>query len=55
MGPLGIYAICAFVMVVLSIGVYINRYYATRKCHQCGAQVELGRSKCHACTYRFIN
>ncbi len=39
----------------LSIGVYINRYYATRKCHQCGAQVELGRSKCQACAYRFIN
>ena len=55
MPPLGIYAICFGVMLVLSIGVYINRYYATRKCHQCGAKVELGRSKCHACAYRFVN
>ena len=42
-------------MVALSIGVYINRYYATRKCHLCGAQVELGRRKCQTCTYRFLN
>jgi len=55
MPPLGIYAICFAVMLAFSIAIYINRYYATRKCHQCGAQVELGRSKCHACTYRFIN
>jgi hypothetical protein len=55
MPALGIYAICFGVMLVLSIGVYINRYYATRKCHQCGAKVELGRSKCHACAYRFVN
>jgi hypothetical protein len=55
MPPIGIYAICTAVMIALSIAVYINRYYATRKCHQCGAQVELGRSKCHECTYRFVN
>ena len=55
MPALEIYAICFGIMLALSIGVYINRYYATRKCHQCGAQVELGRSKCHACAYRFIN
>ncbi len=55
MPPIVIYAICAAIMIALSIAVYVNRYYATRKCHACGAQVELGRSKCHACTYRFIN
>ena len=55
MPPFAIYLICFGVMFVLSIGVYINRYYATRKCHQCGAQVELGRSKCQTCAYRFIN
>jgi hypothetical protein len=53
--PLTVYAICIGVLFALSIGVYINRYYATRKCHQCGAQVELGRSKCQTCAYRFIN
>jgi hypothetical protein len=55
MPPIVIYGICAAIMLGFSIAVYINRYYATRKCHQCGAQVELGRSKCQACTYRFIN
>jgi hypothetical protein len=53
--PLAIYAVMLAVMVVLSVGVYINRYYATRKCHLCGAQVELGRSKCQTCAYRFLN
>ncbi len=55
MTPLGVYAICLGILLALSIGVYVNRYYATRKCHQCGAQVELGRSKCQTCAYRFIN
>ena len=55
MPPLVIYLICTAIMGGLSIGVYLNRYFATRKCHACGAQVELGRSKCQACTYRFIN
>jgi len=55
MTPLTVYAICFGIMMALSIGVYINRYYATRKCHQCGGQVELGRRKCQACEYRFIN
>jgi transposase len=55
MHPLAIYVICATVLLALSILVYLNRYFATRKCHACGAQVELGRSKCQACTYRFIN
>ena len=49
------YVICAGVLVALSVGVYINRIFATRKCHACGAQVELGRSKCQDCAYRFIN
>jgi hypothetical protein len=53
--PLAIYAVIAAVMTVLSVLVWVNRYYSTRKCHLCGAQVELGRSKCHACAYRFIN
>ncbi len=55
MDPLTIYVLLFAILLVLSIGVYINRYYATRKCHLCGVQVELGRSKCHACAYRFIN
>jgi len=55
MPPLAIYMICVLVLFVLSIGVWVNRYYATRKCHLCGAQVELGRSKCQACAYRFVN
>ena len=55
MDPLAIYALLFAIMLVLSIGVYINRYYTTRKCHLCRVQVEIGRSKCHACAYRFIN
>jgi hypothetical protein len=55
MAPIAIYFVLATIMLALSIGVWINRYYATRKCHACGAQVELGRSKCQDCTYRFIN
>lgn len=55
MGPLAIYTILALTMVALSIGVWWNRYFATRKCHQCGAQVELGRRKCQVCEYGFIN
>jgi transposase len=55
MPPLAIYSIVALTMLALSIGVWVNRYYATRKCHLCGSQVELGRRKCHSCEYRFIN
>jgi hypothetical protein len=55
MAPLTIYIVVATIMTALSIGVWVNRYYATRKCHLCGAQVELGRSKCQTCAYRFIN
>ena len=55
MNPLAIYMICAAVLMALSVAVYINRYFATRKCHACGARVELGRSKCQDCAYRFIN
>jgi hypothetical protein len=55
MAPLLIYVLVALVLLGLSVGVYVNRYYATRKCHMCGAQVELGRSKCQVCTYRFVN
>ena len=55
MAPLLIYVLVALVLRGLSVGVYVNRYYATRKCHMCGAQVELGRSKCQVCTYRFVN
>jgi len=55
MEPIAIYFIVATTMLALSIGVWWNRYVATRKCHQCGAQVELGRRKCQTCEYGFVN
>ena len=44
-GPLAIYVVVARGPArALDRRSDLNRYYATRKCHLCGAQVELGRS-----------
>ena len=55
MGPLAIYISFVVLLIALSIAVRIYRHTTTRKCHQCGAQVELGRRKCQTCEYGFIN
>jgi hypothetical protein len=54
-GPLAIYISAVGVLIVLSIAVRVWRHHPTRKCHLCGAQVELGKSRCQVCNYRFEN
>ena len=53
MGPLAIYISVVVALIALSIAVRIWRHHPTRKCHLCGAQVELGRRKCQVCGYEF--
>jgi hypothetical protein len=53
--PLAIYVSFVVVLVAFSIAVRIWRHQVTRKCHMCGAKVELGRQRCQVCNYRFIN
>jgi hypothetical protein len=53
LGPLAIYISVIVVLIALSIAVRIWRHHPTRKCHLCGAQVELGRARCQVCNYRF--
>ncbi|MDX6583342.1 MAG: hypothetical protein QOI10_2526 [Solirubrobacterales bacterium] len=55
MNPLYIYVGFVAVLIAFSIGVRIFRHVATRKCHLCGAQVELGKGRCQVCNYRFVN
>jgi hypothetical protein len=55
MEPLSIYIGIAVLLIAFSIGVRIYRHTATRKCHLCGAAVELGRGRCQLCGYRFVN
>ena len=55
MNPLYIYIGFVVILIAFSIGVRIFRHTATRKCHLCGALVELGRGRCQICSYRFIN
>ena len=45
----------AAILIAFSIGVRIWRHTPTRKCHLCGAEVELGRGRCQVCNYRFLN
>ena len=52
-GPLAIYMSVAVLLLALSIAVGIWKHTAVRKCHRCGAMVELGRIRCQACGYRF--
>jgi len=54
-GPLAIYVAVIAILLLLSIAVRIWRHTPTRKCHLCGAQVELGRRHCQVCGYRFAN
>ena len=54
-GPLTIYISVAFALIVLSVMVAIWRHVPTRKCHLCGAQVQLGKGRCQVCNYRFEN
>jgi hypothetical protein len=54
-GPLGIYASMVALLLALSIAVRIWKHVPTRKCHLCGAQVELGKGSCQVCNYRFHN
>jgi len=37
------------------VAVRIWRHVPTRKCHLCGAQVEIGKSRCQVCGYMFIS
>ena len=53
MNPLYIYVGFVVVLLALSITVRIWRHHPTRKCHLCGAQVELGKGRCQVCNYRF--
>jgi hypothetical protein len=53
--PLYVYIGFVVILIAFSIGVRIFRHTATRKCHLCGSQVELGRGRCQVCNYRFIN
>jgi predicted amidophosphoribosyltransferase len=55
LGPLAIYVSTVAVLLLLSIAVRIWKHTPTRKCHLCGAQVELGRRRCQVCGYEFIN
>jgi hypothetical protein len=42
-------------LVVLALGIAIRILVkvVTRKCHECGAKVEMGRQRCQVCGYRF--
>ena len=53
MNPLDIYVGFVAVLIGLSICVRVWRHHPTRKCHLCGAQVELGKGRCQICNYRF--
>jgi transposase len=54
-GPLAIYISVVVALIALSITVWILRHTPTRKCHLCGAQVEIGRRRCQVCGYEFAN
>jgi hypothetical protein len=43
------------VLLLASVAVRIWRHVPTRKCHLCGAQVEIGKSRCQVCGYMFIS
>jgi hypothetical protein len=51
--PLTIYVSMLVMALVLMIAARIWRHAPTRKCHLCGAQVELGKGRCQVCNYRF--
>jgi hypothetical protein len=53
--PLAIYLAAVALLVLASVAVGIWKHVPTRKCHLCGAQVELGRGRCQVCGYRFAN
>jgi hypothetical protein len=54
-GPLAIYISVIAILLLFSIAVRIWKHAPTRKCHLCGAKVELGRRRCQVCGYEFIN
>ena len=55
LGPLGIYIVVAVAILALSAAVAIWKHVPTRKCHLCGAAVELGKARCQVCGYEFDN
>jgi hypothetical protein len=55
MDPLAIYISAVAVLLIASLAVGIWRHVPTRKCHLCGAKVEIGKSRCQVCGYRFVN
>jgi len=55
LNPLYIYVGFVAVLIGLSICVRIWRHTPTRKCHLCGARVELGKGRCQVCNYQFVN
>ena len=55
MNPLYIYITFVVILIAFSIAVRVYRHTTMRKCHQCGSMVELGRSRCQVCDYRFVN
>ena len=48
-----IYASMAGLLLVTSVLVGIFRHVTTRKCPLCDSQVEMGRTRCQVCDYRF--
>jgi hypothetical protein len=53
--PLAIYVSAVALLLLASFAVGIWKHVPTRKCHLCGAKVELGRGRCPVCGYRFAN
>jgi hypothetical protein len=53
MGPLGIYITMMLVVLLFAIAIRFVVKVVTRRCHQCGEHVTLGRQRCQACGYRF--
>lgn len=53
MEPLTIYILMMALLVVVVILVGVKSEWTTRKCHVCGAKVEVGKVSCRACGYRF--
>jgi hypothetical protein len=51
--PLLIYVGAVLVLVAASVATWIWRQSASRVCPLCEARVELGRTRCQVCGYRF--
>jgi hypothetical protein len=51
--PLLIYVGLLVVMLAASLLVWVFRHTPSRRCPLCEAQVEIGRTRCQTCGYRF--